>query len=163
MGLLSLGCMPENKNQEQEKSSFGCMPPLFYCHKNRPNSQHSLPYSRGGAGGTSSSCEEERLIIQEDQIQLMYTTAISMACTFNCDLKPGVATRGLGECLIEACIDQFIRCDFEELTEEEKEPMYWRTRLADLMENNITAYTMYRIDKNKGKGDRKSAVGMLLG
>ena len=146
--VLSSGCM-QSINKERGMWSHGCMPLNLICHRKMVNTENYLPYSRGGSGGSSGLSEEDRLVLQDEQAQLMYTTAISIAASFDCHLKPGVSTRGLGDCLIEACIDQFVQDCFEDLTENEKEPMYWRLRLADVLENNITAYKMYNIVKSK--------------
>ena len=114
-----------------------------------------LPYSRGGGGGCFGLNEEDRLALQEEQAQLMKTIAISYAAEHGCHLQPGVATRGLGDCLIEACIDQFLRPGFEVLGDNEKEPQYWRNKVADMVEENINAYKMYRMIKAKGQGTKQ--------
>lgn len=138
------------KFSTQDKTSFpGCKLQTF----NKMNSY--LPYSRGGVGGDTELRDEERLVEKEDQAQLMLSTSISIASTLGINLKPGVSTQGRGDCIIEACVDQFLQSDFEELTEKEKEPQYWRLKVADMVENNITAYSMYRMVKGKTKGSKQ--------
>ena len=119
------------------------------------NSPYHLPYSRGGARVETNLGEVERLGQLDEQVQLMYTTAISSASAFGINLYPGVATRGTGDCLFEACIDQFLHNGFEKLTEREQVPLYWRHTVADLVENNITANKMYRMSKSKGQGTKQ--------
>ena len=85
----------------------------------------------------------------------MYGTAISFAATIHCHLKPGISTRGLGNCFIEACIDQFLWNDFEDLTDSEKEPTYWTHKLADILEGNIPAYNMYNTVKGAGNKNQQ--------
>ena len=97
-------CIPSS-SMERGMWSHGYMQPNKMCHKKMVHTENNLPYSRGGAGGSSGLSEEERLILQDEQAQMMYTTAISFAASLDCHLKPGVSTRGLGDCLIEACID----------------------------------------------------------
>ena len=137
----------KNSTQEQAHFSF-----VGYMPQTINNSSSYLPYSRGGMGGDIELKDEERLVQKEDQAQLMLSTAISISGALGITLRPGVSTQGRGDCLIEACIDQFLQSDFEDLSEKEKEPQYWRFKVADMVENNVTAYNMYRMVRGKGRG-----------
>ena len=114
-----------------------------------------LVYSRGGTGSNQKMGDVKMLVCLEEKAQLMQTTAISYASSHGIQLKPGVSTYGGGDCIFEACIDQFLRPEFENLTEKELEPLYWRNKVADLVENNVTAYHLYRMVKSKGGGSKK--------
>ena len=122
-------------------------------HKSAP--KFDLAYSRGGIGSNQGIDEEEMLVCLEEKAQLMQATAISYASSQGIHLRPGVSTYGRGDCIFEACIDQFIRPEFENLTENELEPLYWRNKVVDLVENNLTAYQLYRMVKSKGAGSKK--------
>ena len=115
----------------------------------------NLTYSRGGIGGNKVTDDAERLVSLEETAQLMFASAISFASSLGIHLRPGVSTYGSGDCIFEACIDQFLRPEFEDLKEEEHEPLYWRNRVAELVENNLTAYQLYRMVKSKGGGSKK--------
>ena len=114
-----------------------------------------LVYSRGGIGGSKMMDDNERLFNLEEKSQWMHTSAISYASSLGVHLRPGVSTYGNGDCIFEACVDQFLRPEFEELTEKELEPLYWRNEVASLVENNLTAYQLYRMVKSKGSGSKK--------
>ena len=114
-----------------------------------------LVYSRGGTGSSQEMDDEKMLVCLEEKAQLMQTTAISFASSQGIHLRPGVSTNGRGDCIFEACIDQFLRPEFENLTENELEPHYWRNKVVDLVENNLTAYQLYRMVKSKGSGSKK--------
>ena len=89
-----------------------------------------LVYSRGGTGNNQKMGDVEMLVCLEEKAQLMQTTAISYASSQGIQLQPGVSTYGRGDCIFEACIDQFLRPEFENLTEKELEPLYWRNKVA---------------------------------
>ena len=127
----------------------GCREEKVHFCQDEENESVKLPYSRGGAGGDMELGEEERLAQQQELSDLMLATAVSMAASLGVGLKPGVSTRGRGDCLIEACLDQFIRPQFENLTEEEKEPQFWRSTVAELVENNSKAYKMFKMIQTK--------------
>ena len=127
----------------------GCREEKVHFCQDEENESVKLPYSRGGAGGDMELGEEERLAQQQELSDLMLATAVSMATSLGVSLKPGVSTRGRGDCLIEACLDQFIRPQFENLTEEEKEPQFWRSKVAELVENNNKAYKMFKMIQTK--------------
>ena len=95
--------------------------------------------------------EEQRLIHQEHQTSQMKETAMFLAATLGVNLKPGVSSRGAGDCLIEACVDQFLRPEFELL--DELEPQYWREKMVDMMKDNEIAYKTFK--PVKGKGTKK--------
>ena len=114
-----------------------------------------LVYSRGGTGSNQEMGDEDMLVCLEEKAQLIQTTAISYASSQGIHLRPGVSTYGRGDCIFEACIDQFLRPEFENLNEKELEPLYWRNKVADLVENNLTAYHLYRMVKSKGGGSKK--------
>ena len=127
----------------------GCREEKVHFCQDEENESVKLPYSRGGAGGDMELGEEDRLAQQQELSDLMLATAVSMATSLGVSLKPGVSTRGRGDCLIEACLDQFIRPQFENLTEEEKEPQFWRSKVAELVKNNSKAYNMLKMIQTK--------------
>ena len=127
----------------------GCREEKVHFCQDEEDKSVKLPYSRGGAGGDMDLGEEERLAQQQELSDLMLATAVSMAASLGVGLKPGVSTRGRGDCLIEACLDQFIRPQFENLTEEEKEPQFWRSKVTELVENNNKAYNMFKMIQTK--------------
>ena len=114
-----------------------------------------LVYSRGGTGSNEGMDTDKMLVCLEEKAQFMQTIAISYASSQGINLRPGVSTYGRGDCIFEACIDQFSRPEFENLTENELEPCYWRNKVVDLVENNLTAYQLYRMVKSKGSGSKK--------
>ena len=127
----------------------GCQEEKVHFCQDKEDESVKLPYSRGGAGGDMELGEEERLAQQQELTDLMLATAVSMAASLGVGLKPGVSTRGRGDCLIEACLDQFIQPQFESLTEEEKEPQFWRSKVVELVENNNKAYNMFKMIQTK--------------
>ena len=114
-----------------------------------------LVYSRGGTGSNEGMDTDKMLVCLEEKAQFMQTIAISYASSKGINLRPGVSTYGRGDCIFEACIDQFSRPEFENLTKNELEPCYWRNKVVDLVENNLTAYQLYRMVKSKGSGSKK--------
>ena len=117
--------------------------------------EFDLVYSQGGSGGDMGTEDAERLVSLEEKAQLMHTSAISYASSLGIHLRPGVSTYGRGDCIFEACVDQFLRPEFENLIGKELEPLYWRNKVADLVEENLTAYQLYRMVKSRGGGSKK--------
>ena len=144
-----------NKPSAPRDPLYGLVPHNFTVNQVVKTNTECLLYSRGGIGGDMELREEERLAQQEIQAQMMLSTSISFAASLGINLRPGVATFGKGDCLIEACVDQFLRADFEDLMEQEREPQYWRLKVFDMVENNITAYNMYKITKPTRKGSKE--------
>ena len=117
--------------------------------------EFDLVYSQGGSGGDMGTEDAERLVSLEEKAQWMHTSAISYASSLGIHLRPGVSTYGRGDCIFEACVDQFLRPEFENLIGKELEPLYWRNKVADLVEENLTAYQLYRMVKSRGGGSKK--------
>mgnify|MGYP002629293857 CR=1 FL=1 len=98
-----------------------------------------IPYSRGGAVPQSKHRVGTR---PEESAQLMLARAMSIASGQGAQLMPTIATQGRGDCLIEACINQFHdRPQFGELCDQE--PQFWRALAVNYIEDSERAFMMY--------------------
>ena len=100
-----------------------------------PILQNKLLYTRGGTGGDIH------------QTNMMKNRAMNIAASMELKVIPDASGKCAGDCLIEACVSQLIRSQFD--LPDNFDPQYWQEKVVNTLQTNDSAYNLFTAQNGK--------------